>query len=72
MATQAFIIEQENALVAAQKAARTALEGLNIELAANRGCIDPHNRDCWQTMRLNAQDAVNKITRLIAALNKAL
>lgn len=52
MATQAFIIEKENAVIAAEKAVREAFKALKLEQKENHGVILA-NRDCWGTLGVN-------------------
>lgn len=72
MATQSFIIEQETAIVQARKAARLAIEAVNIEQANNGGFVLPENRDCWNTLMVNAMDARKRLDELIALIDRLI
>ena len=72
MATHSYIFEQEAVPIQAQQACRHAIDAPDTEKHCNDGFIYVANRDAWNTLFVNAQDARKKLDTLIALLGKAL
>jgi hypothetical protein len=65
MASQAFIIDLEDEILATETTVAKIREGVVAELeASGANRLYPENGDCWGTMAVNLHNLANKAKRL--------
>lgn len=68
VATQMYIIERENKIIEAVKAARELTAAAELERkSGGNGFVSRDNRDCWGTVGINANAAIREMTKLAIA-----
>lgn len=77
MATQLFICQHEDAIIAAEAQIKELREALQIECSTNAtdgnptGSVNRDNRDCWATARINTTILMKEIERLLVVMHSA-
>jgi len=71
MATQSWIAARESELVVTIDIIREISEALTIENVGDGQC-NPHNRDHWATLRVNALTLATRATALAAEIAKLI
>lgn len=84
MASQAYIIDAEDKLITANQACIETIAVIKAERKSNirfgmselpggdQGTLNRENRDCWNTLLLNAKALQRNLTDLITDLGKEL